>query len=254
MKLNRSVIGAFALCATLLSSSAFASNGEFFKQRFKRVLFEEKDLSSDRLNPTNIGRLRFGRNYIDTEFARDDFDYFTVTVPHWLVLEKIYLTSWETRPCFEDVGFFAIVSGDSFDFEFPNPENPENPAEGLLGWTHLRSTQVESDLGICGGDVLCEMGLANSSPGESGLTETYNAEAGIDTGINPYDAITGQTICDDFTPSDLQARLVNLSNSWAPGAEGFSGPLGPGEYSFWLRQGSDTRVKAKLVLVTTYRY
>ena len=254
MKLSIIMAGAIAFTAICFSVVSSANNKEFYKPSFKRVLFNERDLSNDRLNPTYLGRLKYGKNYIDAEFARDDFDYFTVKVPKWLVLEKAYLVSWETRPCFEDVGFFGIVKGDSFDFEFPNPNNPENPAEGLLGWTHLRSTQVGSDVGICSGDLLCEMGLASLPPLDAGLTETFEMEAGINGGENPYDAITDQAICDNFTPEDLQARLVNLSNSWAPGAEGFNGTLGPGTYSFWLRQGSDTRVKARLVLVTKPRY
>ena len=231
-----------------------AHSNEPIKMSFQSTLFNEQDISSDRLNPTNVGRLKFGKNVISAEFARDDFDYFTVTIPNWLVLDKIYLTSWETRPCFEDVGFFAIVEGDSFDFEFPNPNNPENPAEGLLGWTHLRSTQVASDVGVCSGDILCEMGLANLPPIDAGLSETFELEAGLVSGVNPYDSITDQAICDGFTAEDLQSRLVNLTNSWAPGATGFDGPLDPGTYSFWLRQGSDTRVKIDMVLVTKFKY
>ncbi len=252
MKFLKIAVCAIAMIGVNVISNA--NENEVFKHRFKKVLFSEQDISNDRLNPTDLGRLRFGKNYIEAEFARDDFDYFTVTIPRWLVLDKAYLIDWETRPCFEDVGFLAIVEGDSFDFEFPNPNNPDNPAEGLLGWTHLRSTQVGSDVGVCSGDLLCEMGLANLTPLDSGLTETFENEAGINTGENPYNAITDQAICDDFTAEDLQARLVNLTNSWAPGAEGFSGPLDPGTYSFWLRQGSDTRVKIKMVLVTRFRY
>ncbi len=220
----------------------------------KKVLFTEQDLSNDRLQPTNLGRLRLGVNTIEAEFARDDFDYFTVKVPRWLVLDQIRLIKWDTRPCFEDVGFFAVVEGDSFDFVFPNTQDPNNPAAGLLGWTHLRSTLVDSTAGICQGDIICEMGLANLPPVDSGLSATYDEEAGIATGENPYANIPAEQICDGVDAAGLQARLVNLSNSWAPGAEGFVGPLGPGKYSFWLRQGSDTRVAVKMELITKLRY
>ena len=250
----------YLLASTLVISTisfsnvSNASDKEFYNPGFNRVLFKERDLSNDRSNPTHLGKLRYGKNTIDVEFSKDDFDYFSFKVPRWLVLDKVYLVNWETRPCFEDVGFFAMVKGETFDYEFPNPNNPEAPAEGLLGWTHLRSTQAGSDVGICGGDVLCEMGLANMSPVDAGLAETFELEAGINGGENPYDSINDQAICDDFTPEELQARLVNLTNTWAPGAQGFSGPLDPGTYSFWLRQGSDTRVKATLVFVTKSRY
>ena len=79
------------------------------------------------LIPTSVGE--------NAEFP----DYFTFTVPEGLVLTEIALHSWTASPTFEDIAFFAVQEGTQFDFVFPN-ENQENPADPLLGWSHLRNT------------------------------------------------------------------------------------------------------------------
>lgn len=58
-----------------------------------------------------------------------------------------------------------------------------------------------------GNDILAEMGASNLSPEQSGFP---------------------------------------LPAPWVPGASGFEVPLGAGDYSFWLRQGSDVDITVEL--------
>ena len=197
------------------------------------------NLSDKGLNPTALGELTLGTNSLKATFNAGETNpspaYFTFNVPQGIVLTEIVLQSWETAPNFEDIAFFAIQKGTVFDYVFPN--DLENPAEGLLGWSHLRSTQV--------GDrekILLEMSLSNLDPKVSGLKEIYEEEANN----NPYSSAQIARLPEGATEQDLIDSLNNLTGRWAPGATGFSLPLEPGDYSFWLRQGSDINVTVEL--------
>lgn len=197
------------------------------------------DLSNNGLDPTVLGELMLGTNSLKATFnagtTNPSPDYFTVNVPQGLVLEEIVLKSWTAAPFFEEIAFFAIQKGTEFDFVFLN--NLDNPAEGLLGWTHLRSTQVDDR-----GKILSEMSVANLAPEDSGLDKIYEEEANN----NPYSPEQIAQLPDDVTEEDLINSLRNLAGTWASGATGFSLPLQPGDYSFWLRQGSDTNITVEL--------
>ncbi|MDJ0742052.1 MAG: hypothetical protein QNJ32_01685 [Xenococcaceae cyanobacterium MO_167.B27] len=173
------------------------------------------------LIPTSVGE--------NAEFP----DYFTFTVPEGLVLKEIALNSWTASPTFEDIAFFAVQEGTQFDFVFPN-ENQENPADTLLGWSHLRNTQVgDSD------KILLEMSRSNTNSLDNGIDDIYQAEADN----NPYSEI------EELTPEEqetLTQNLRNLSSRWASGADGFSLPLESGDYYFWLRQGSPILIEVDL--------
>ena len=196
------------------------------------------DLSNDGLNPTQLGKLTPGRNTLKATFnaggEAPDPDYFTFIIPKGQVLNKIRLRSWKTSPFFEDIAFIGIQKGKVFDFVFPN-EN-QNPAEGLLGWSHLRSTQVGTN------KILKEMSVSDQPPEESGLDLVYEEEANSD----PYTPEQIANLPPGVTQQDLEDNLRNLADQWAPGAKGFDLPLGPGKYSFWLRQGSEIKITTKI--------
>ena len=177
------------------------------------------DLSNDREDPTNIRMLRVGGTRLTATFNNcseaPDPDYVTFRVPRGRKLVAVELLRWTASPVWEDIGFTGIVDGPVFDFTFPNPGNPDAPATGLLGWSHLRAAQVG------GSGVLGEMAESNVDPASSGFDQVL-----IDEGNEA------------------------LIDRWAPGAEGFDGSLGPGRYSMWLRQGSCTDITVDLRFVT----
>ncbi len=196
--------------------------------------YDEKvdgDLSNDGLNPTQLGKLTPGRNTLKATFNAGEIDpdpdYFTFTIPEGQVLEEIILRSWDSSPVFEDIAFIGMQEGVVFDFVVPEDRGS---AEGLLGWSHLRSTQVDTN------KVLIEMSVSNQNPTESGVADFYNQEADS----NPYPP----EVLEEFP--DLEDRLRDLTNQWVPGATGFDIPLGAGDYSFWLRQGSDVNITTQL--------
>ncbi|MEM9090424.1 MAG: PEP-CTERM sorting domain-containing protein [Cyanobacteria bacterium P01_F01_bin.53] len=187
------------------------------------------DLSDNGLTPTQLGPLSAGSNRLSATFnagaVSPSPDYFTLEVPDGFALTGIDLRDWQSKPTFEDIAFFAVQKGDVFDFVVPEDRSNAN---GLLGWTHLRSTQVNRNR------VLTELARSNQSPAEAGVDAFYNEEA------------------ETYSPEQLAAfpelpdNLRALSEQWVPGAEGFDQPLGAGEYTFWLRQGSDTNITADL--------
>lgn len=187
------------------------------------------DLSDDGLAPTSLGPLALGSNRLKATFNAGTLspspDYFTVEIPEGLGLKNIALNRWKTKPTFEDIAFFAVQSGPVFDFVVPADRSN---ADGLLGWTHLRSTQVGSN------KVLTELARSNQPPSESGVNAFYQAEA--------------QTYSPEILAEfpDLPDKLRALGEQWVPGAEGFEKPLGAGTYTFWLRQGSDTDITVDL--------
>jgi|GEM_PF-4299585 len=189
------------------------------------------DLSDDGLNPTAVGPLELGTNSLAATFnagtENPSPDYFTITIPDGLVLEEIKLQSWESSPTFEDIAFIAVQRGTIFDYEVPEDKGS---SAGLLGWSHLRSTQVGTN------KVLQEIAVSNQDHETSGTADFYRQEAAS----HPYP----QAVLDDFP--ELPENLTGLSKQWAPGAEGFKRPLTSGDYTFWLRQGSDTNITAKL--------
>ena len=189
------------------------------------------DLSNDGLNPTQLGPLTPGTNSLKATFNAGEIDpdpdYFTFTIPEGQVLEEIILRSWDSSPVFEDIAFIGMQEGVVFDFVVPEDRGS---AEGLLGWSHLRSTQVGTN------KVLIEMSVSNQNPTESGVADFYNQEADS----NPYPP----EVLEEFP--DLEDRLRDLTNQWVPGATGFDIPLGAGDYSFWLRQGSDVSITTQL--------
>ena len=192
------------------------------------------DLSDNGLIPTQLGELLPGSNRLKATFnagAIDpDLDYFSFVVPEGSVLTEIELLSWETQPIFEDIAFFAVQSGPVFDF---TPPADRSNANGLLGWTHLRSTQVGSN------KVLLELADSNQSPSESGVADFYAEE------VDLYPA----ELVKQFP--ELPERLLALEQQWVPGAEGFDSPLSAGTYSFWLRQGSDVKITTEFDFKTT---
>lgn len=193
----------------------------------------EGDLSDDGLSPTHLGPLVAGSNRLSATFnagmVNPSPDYFTLEIPEGLALTDIVMRDWKAEPTFEDIAFFAVQSGDVFDFVVPADRSNAN---GLLGWTHLRSTQVNSN------KVLTELARSNQSPAESGVDAFYEAEA------ETYPA----ELLAEFP--ELPDNLRALSEQWVPGATGFEQPLGAGTYSFWLRQGSDTDVTVELDFTT----
>lgn len=189
------------------------------------------DLSDDGLNPTDLGALELGTNSLKATFNAGTInpspDYFTFEVPEGFVLEEIILRSFSSSPTSEDIAFIGMQEGTVFDFEVPADRDS---AAGLLGWSHLRSTQVNTN------KVLFEMSVSNLNPTVSGVADIYNQEADS----NPYPA----DVLAQFP--DLPDRLRDLTNQWAPGATGFDLPVGSGNYSLWLRQGSDANITAEL--------
>lgn len=198
----------------------------------------EGDLSDDGLNPTHLDSLSPGSNSLKATFnaGTDDPspDYFTIDIPEGLALSGIELLSWDASPIFEDIAFMAVQPGPVFNFTVPEDKGNAN---GLLGWSHLRSTQVGTN------KVLFEMSVSDQAPSESGVAAFYAEEA---------DSYPAELLKND---SELDDRLRVLGDQWVPGAEGFNIPLEAGTYSFWLRQGSDvditTEFDFKTVAVST---
>ena len=220
------VIAALAILPVGLASGAQAAS-----------LWNEStdgDLSDLGDSPTLVRPLMAGSNLLKATFnagaENPSPDYFTVQVAPGQVLKDIVLLDWQASPSFEDVAFMAVQKGRKFGFEVAAPGS--RTADGLLGWTHLRSTQVG------GNSVLGEMAVSDKPPAESGVAAAYNAEA------DSYSAALLQS------DPELPARLKALSEQWVPGAEGFDGSLGEGEYTFWLRQGSDTNISVEMDFVT----
>ncbi|MEM8778233.1 MAG: PEP-CTERM sorting domain-containing protein [Cyanobacteria bacterium P01_G01_bin.49] len=189
------------------------------------------DLSNDGLNPTELGSLSLGTNALKATFNavgnNPDADYFTFSIPKGQALEGIILQSWNASPTFEDIAFIAMQEGTVFDYTYDS-SNPT--AEGLLGWSHLRSTQVGTN------KILSEMAVSNQTPESVGLDLVFQEEAAS----SPY---TPEQLIED---PELVNKLANLAGTWQAGATGFNTPLGPGDYSIWLRQGSETEITVEL--------
>lgn len=218
------------------------------------ILYDESvagtpDLSNLGSEPTFVGTLNKGSNTLNATFNSATPDYFTIEIPEGLALTNIALNSWQAfdpsgASTFEDIAFFAIKRGNTFDFDLPPASDEKNRAVGLFGWSHLRTTQlldtqVGDTLVKAEDKILREMGLSRTSPLDNGIADLYNAEADS----NPYDAVPELTM-DEITA--LEDSLEGLSGNWESGAEGFPLPLKSGIYSFWLRQGSDTLIEVDL--------
>lgn len=175
---------------------------------------------------TNLGSLIEGKNTLKATFGGPaGFDYFSVTIDKGYALNGIFLESgtWDLVNN-DDVSFIGMEEGDTFDYEYI--PGVTMTADGLLGWSHLRSTQVGPEE-----KILYEMSVSNLSTGDSGVAAIYAAEA------------------DALTPPDFRIdKLKNvLPGRWLPGAKGFDEPLGKGTYSFWLRQaGTSPEVSVEL--------
>ena len=196
-----------------------------------RTLHDEAhdgDLSDNAIVPTDLGKLRIGSNLISARFNKAQPDFFTITVPPGLVLDALRLKSWDAKP-FEDIAFMAVTRGTAYTATVPGPTT----ADGIFGWSHLRSTQVGKE------DFLFEFAVSDVPSDEAGLDDVFRAEA-----RNAYGFLD-----DEAEIETLREALRNLGSRWAPGAEGFDTPLGPGSYSFWLRQGSDTVIGVDLDFV-----
>ncbi|WP_107669121.1 PEP-CTERM sorting domain-containing protein [Cyanothece sp. BG0011] len=197
------------------------------------------DLSDAGLTATDLGSLMSGFNNLKATFSKQldgsGLDYFTFTIDEGQALEAIVLNSWSASPEFEDIAFIAMQEGDVFDFTFPNSNPAGFGATGLLGWSHLRSTQVGTN------KIFEEMADSNLSPDEVGGLDADYFQLEVDE--DPYDGIPGLTESDIET---LEANLVNLPNTWQAGALGFDTPLGAGTYSMWLRQGNPTEISVDM--------
>ena len=195
------------------------------------------DLSDVGLTPTDLGSLLGGVNNLKATFFKDadgnGLDYFTFTIDEGYALDAIFLNSWVAAPGFEDIAFTAIVEGSVFDYDLgTSPE--EARATGLLGWSHLRSTQVGT------AKILEEMAISNLSPEDGGLDEAYFQQ---ELANDPY---AGQP-----DEAQLETNLLLLDDKWESGAMGFDLPLEAGTYSMWLRQGSTTNISVDLNFITT---
>ncbi|MEO0488138.1 MAG: PEP-CTERM sorting domain-containing protein [Cyanobacteria bacterium J06659_2] len=214
-----------SLCPVLIAATAVLSMAPAAQAAILWSESNQGDLSSEGLNPTQLGSLSAGSNTLSATFnagvVSPDSDYFTFEIPEGFALTEIVLQSWRASPEFEDVAFFAIQAGDQFDFVVPADRSN---ADGLLGWTHLRSTQVGTN------KVLFETSVSDKPPTETGVADFY-AEEG---------SLYSQDLLDQFP--DLPDRLLALEDQWVPGATGFDLPLESGTYSFWLRQGSDVDI------------
>lgn len=218
------------LFAVPLALSSLMGVGESAFSAQAAILWNEAtdgDLSDQGDAPTQLGPLMLGSNKLSATFNAGAIspspDYFTIEIPEGQVLTDIILRDWKAEPTFEDIAFMAVQSGDVFDFVVPADRSN---ADGLLGWTHLRSTQVGSN------KILTELALSDTSPTENGVDAFYEAEA------ETY----SPELLSQFP--ELPDNLRALGVQWVPGAEGFDKPLGAGEYTFWLRQGSDTDITA----------
>ncbi|ACB53798.1 hypothetical protein cce_4450 [Crocosphaera subtropica ATCC 51142] len=192
------------------------------------------DLSDNRLDPTDLGSLIPGVNKLRASFFNDGgvgLDYFTFTVDKGQALKAIVLNDWEVDP-FEDIAFIAIQKGDTFTFEFPNDNVADGlGALGLLGWSHLRSTQVGTN------KILEEMAISNLTPENGGIDEAY-FQAEVDEGF--YEGLDNQAALEQ------SLRDLALPRNSQAGATGFDRPLKAGTYSMWLRQGNANPISVEL--------
>ncbi len=239
---HRSCLTLATSALTLFTISTTATAGVLYDESVSRDL---SDLGSD---PTFLGTLMEGSNTLNASFNSDFPDYFTLVIPEGKVLTNIVLNDWlATDPSgsetFEDIAFFAIKEGNTFNFDLATG-TPGSRAVGLLGWSHLRTTQlldtqVGRTLVSSENKILREMALSDINSDFNGIGDLYIAEANS----NPYDGVPG-------LPSEeiqaLETRLRTLSETWESGATGFPLLLGSGTYSFWLRQGSETLITVDL--------
>jgi hypothetical protein len=203
----------------------------FFSDRASASILHNEDVDGDLSNmgsaPTNVGDLMLGSNSLKATFnagmSAPDPDYFTFTIPKGLALKEILLNSWGASDGMEDIAFFAVETGATFDFDLSSAP-PDSRATGLLGWSHIRSAQV---VGTHDEDnkILIEMSLADEDPENTIVGDFYQEEK------------------NNLSPTGDNSFLIDR---WESGAEGFKLPLGPGEYSFWLRQGSDVKITVEL--------
>ena len=237
--LYKSSLTLAASALTLLTFATTATAASLHSERDG-----DGDLSDNGLAPTPLGELTVGSNTLNATFNAASPDYFTFIVPEGQALTKIVLNSWTAFEqsgslTFEDIAFFAVKTGPTFDFDLAAGEEG-NRAEGLLGWSHLRTTQlldtqVGDTLVKASDKILLEISLSGTNPTTNGIDALYKAEAASD----PYAGLDNR--------DELTERLFTLSDTWESGATGFSPPfLGPGEYSFWLRQGSETLIEVDL--------
>ena len=236
---SRSFVTLVTSTLTLLIVPTTATAGILYDESANGAI----DLSNVNLEPTFLGSLGEGSNTLNATFNAESPDYFTLVIPEGLALTNIALNSWQATDefgasTFEDIAFFAIKRGNTFDFDLAAGE-PGNRAVGLLGWSHLRTTQLlDSQVGdtlIPASDkILLEMSRSNTNSLTNGIDEIYQAEADSD----PYAGLDDR--------DTLTERLRTLSTTWESGADGFSLPLESGVYSFWLRQGSDTLIEVDL--------
>ena len=190
------------------------------------------DLSDDGLTPTDLGSLMPGLNNLKATFFKDadgnSLDYFTFTIDEGSALDAIILNSWGAEHTFEDIGFVAIVEGSVFDYDLATSP-PEARATGLLGWSHLRRTQVGTP------KILEEMAVSDMDVLDVAyFQEELDQDPYAGLGLDPMDKAT------------LEGSLLALAGKWEAGAMGFDLPLGPGTYSMWLRQGSDVEISVDM--------
>ena len=178
------------------------------------------DLSGDRLNPTDLGELMVGDNFLTITIANPplppvgppptqnrDLDYFTFTVPEGVNFSKAILEDYILG---DNAGFLAIQAGDQFTQPPTPPIPPDGPADPsqLLGYS-IYGTISEFTGGPMAGQPL------------------------------PPNTVTN--VGDDFMElmglTQATGRAPSLPNGFpAPDPIGFTAPLPPGDYVFWAQQ------------------
>jgi hypothetical protein len=122
----------FALALTLACFAGPASGAPIWTESV------DGDLSGNRAAPTALAA-GIGSNQVSGTTVAGDLDYFSLLIPAGATLSQIVLTN-TTLSSF-DLAFLAIQSGSTFTVD---PSNPD--VSQLLGWVHLRSNQVGTDI------------------------------------------------------------------------------------------------------------
>ncbi len=180
------------------------------------------ELSSEHNNPTFIGKLMPGDNFLEAAIINpligtQDRDYFTLKVPKGLKLDHIFLDNYQPGLSGDDVGFIGIEQGDRITPPPPtNLQEQEQAAAQLLGYT-LFGTRTTYD-----------STLACTNLGIAGQPLEPNTIVLVNQDLLPLLGI-----------ADKPPLLTNCNLSFP--TTGFTPPLaGNANYSFWIQQTAGT--------------